>query len=135
MTNNHCVVNFQIMQHFDLSIGVLGFCVFVSGSNLFLYCYFGGRATNDIVSYSNLLFESAWFKLPTEIQKFIVVMIANAQVWNFIVFMYYQGTKSPLRSMESPQSYSKQYSRKRLFEKNLCLKTDIFARNLVNSEY
>ncbi|XP_055309198.1 uncharacterized protein LOC129573051, partial [Sitodiplosis mosellana] len=69
-----------IMQHFDLSIGVLCSCVFISGSNLFLYCYYGGRATIDIVSYSNLLFESAWFKLPIEFQKLVIVMIANAQI-------------------------------------------------------
>lgn len=71
---------FQIIQHFDFSIGVLFFCVFVSGSTMFLYCYFGGRASIDIISYPNLLFQSSWFKLPTEYQKFIVVMIANAQI-------------------------------------------------------
>lgn len=74
-----CISFFQIVQHFDLSIGILCFCVFVSGSNLFLYCYFGGRATIDIVSYANILFESSWYKLPIELQKFIIVMIANGQ--------------------------------------------------------
>lgn len=68
------------MQHFDLSIGVLCFCVFVSGSNLFLYCYYGGRSTIDIVKYPNLFFGSAWYKLPTEFQKYIIIMIANAQL-------------------------------------------------------
>lgn len=66
------------MQHFDLSIGVLLFCVFVSCSNLYLYTY-GGRSTIDILSYPDLLFESAWFTLPTEMQKLIVIIIANAQ--------------------------------------------------------
>lgn len=69
---------FQVLQHFSLNIGVLFVCVFVSSSNLFLYCYFGSRSTQHKLSYSNVLYESMWFELPVGIQRFMIVMIVNA---------------------------------------------------------
>ncbi|XP_031636677.1 odorant receptor 49a-like [Contarinia nasturtii] len=69
----------SVLQKFNLNIGVLFVCVFVSSFNLFLYCYFGNRSTDECFSYANLLFESSWFELPVMLEKFITVMIANAQ--------------------------------------------------------
>lgn len=51
----------------------------MSGSNLYLYCYFGGRSTLDTISYGDLLYESKWFRLPTKLEKYFTFMIANAQ--------------------------------------------------------
>lgn len=70
---------FKVLQKFSLNIGVLFACVIVSGSNLFLYCHFGSRSTQTSLAYANLIYDSEWFQLPTELQKFIIVMIANAQ--------------------------------------------------------
>lgn len=70
---------FQVLQKFSLNIGVLAACVAVSGSNLFLYCYFGSRSTQTSYAYADALYKSEWFHLPMELQKFTIVMIANAQ--------------------------------------------------------
>lgn len=51
----------------------------VSTSLLFFYCFFGKIATDTYGQMSDCLFQSNWFELPIEQQKFFIVMIANAQ--------------------------------------------------------
>ena len=51
----------------------------VSGANLYFYCYYGNRASNDYSQMAHILFESNWNEQSVEVQKFIKMMIANAQ--------------------------------------------------------
>lgn len=48
-------------------------------SNLFCYCYFGVAATESYEEMSNGLYNSKWSELSVDLQKYFVVMIANAQ--------------------------------------------------------
>lgn len=52
----------------------------VSLSTLFLYCYFGQVATDCYEGMANTLYESNWLHLPSNLQKYFVLMIANAQI-------------------------------------------------------
>lgn len=51
----------------------------VSGANLYFYCHFGNRTTSDYSQMTHILFESNWIEQPVELQRFIKMMIANAQ--------------------------------------------------------
>lgn len=52
---------------------------FVSCLNLFVYCFYGKIATESFANMSDNLYDSNWQKLPIELQKHLVVMMANAQ--------------------------------------------------------
>lgn len=58
---------------------ILGFCVFISITNLFLQCYFGHQSTFLRLSYADILYESNWIEFPDSLKKQLIVMIANAQ--------------------------------------------------------
>lgn len=51
----------------------------VSGANLYFYCYYGDRSSNDYSQMTHILFESNWNEQTVELQKFVKIMIANAQ--------------------------------------------------------
>lgn len=46
---------------------------------LFVYCYFGKLATESFLNMSDGLYQSNWFKLPVNLQKYFVPMIQNTQ--------------------------------------------------------
>lgn len=50
-------------------------CVFV----LLTYCFLGTLATDSYQNYADLLYETHWYKLPLNLQKLYILMIANAQ--------------------------------------------------------
>lgn len=64
-------VNFDICLYIMLAIFALAI--------LFLYCYFGEMASNSFEKMINLLFECNWSILPVDLQKYLIIMIANAQ--------------------------------------------------------
>lgn len=47
--------------------------------NLFLYCFFGKMATDSFRDMANCLYRSNWQNLPIHLQKYIILMIGNAQ--------------------------------------------------------
>lgn len=63
--------------NFDASMVIL--ITMVSTSLLFWYCYFGKIATDSFEAMADCLYESNWQSLPIELQKYFIIMIANAQ--------------------------------------------------------
>lgn len=53
--------------------GILGVIIILS------YCYFGQMPTDSYLDFANCLYECNWHKMPVNLQKFYIVMIANAQ--------------------------------------------------------
>lgn len=53
--------------------------IFISGSTLFLYCYYAELATHNLHEFGNELFNSTWYELPLEMQYNYILIIANAQ--------------------------------------------------------
>lgn len=51
----------------------------VSCSNLYVYCYFGKNSTDSYGIMSQFLFESNWFELSVELQRYVILMIGNTQ--------------------------------------------------------
>lgn len=67
------------MKHLGAEFLVIVICVIFSGSNLFLYCYYGKLSTDSYLAFNQSVYESNWYLLPTKIQKSIVHIIGNAQ--------------------------------------------------------
>lgn len=67
------------MKHLGAEFLVIVICVISSGSNLFLYCYYGKFTTDSYLAFNQSVYESNWYLLPSKIQKSIVLLIGNAQ--------------------------------------------------------
>lgn len=48
-------------------------------ANLFLYCYFGAVATESYEKMAKSVYDCKWPELSIDLQKYILVMIMNAQ--------------------------------------------------------
>lgn len=46
---------------------------------LFIYCYYGEAATNNYLNFADTVYEIDWFKLPSNLKGFVILMIQNAQ--------------------------------------------------------
>lgn len=63
---------------------------------LYVYCYFGIKSTESHEEMSECFYECNWLELPFELQKYFVVMIANAQRP-----MYYHGFDVAILNLET----------------------------------
>lgn len=50
-----------------------------SGLNLFVYSYFGHEANENHMEISDCFYQSDWYNLPLYLEKYFVIIIANAQ--------------------------------------------------------
>lgn len=68
------------MKHPDFGILII-LIGFLNGvSQLFIYCYFGKIASTNYEKMAGSLYESAWVEMSSKYQKYLIVMIANAQI-------------------------------------------------------
>lgn len=49
-----------------------------SAGNIFLYSYVGTLSTAQFLRFSDVVYESLWYKFPVELQKYLRLIIANA---------------------------------------------------------
>lgn len=78
----------QQMKHIDFNLAFLLIGIVTGISNIFFYCYFGKLSTDCYSEIPGLLFESDWYLLSVCKQKYILLMIQNAQIP-----LYYHGYK------------------------------------------
>lgn len=55
------------------------FITTIHGLELYLYCYYGKRTTDDYAAFGHRLYETNWMIFPNNLQKILVLMIAHAQ--------------------------------------------------------
>lgn len=70
---------FQLFKHPSFDVVILVSISLMGLLNIFLYCYFGKLATESFEKISNCLYESNWRKLPIKQQKYVLLMMVNAQ--------------------------------------------------------
>lgn len=75
----HGFMHFQLMQNIGFGIMFVLMLVSINILNLFLYCFFGKMATDSFKEMSICLYKTNWQNLPVDLQKFVVLMIGNAQ--------------------------------------------------------
>lgn len=56
------------------------FSITLSEYNIFLYCFYGKKTTNNYLAYADLLYESNWINLPNNLQCLYKLMIAYGQI-------------------------------------------------------
>lgn len=67
------------MKHLSFNIVLVLMAVMISITDLLLYCFFGKAATESHQEIADCLFESNWLDMPIELQKYLILMIANIQ--------------------------------------------------------
>lgn len=69
---------FKVLQPID-SITFLEIvsCIMSTGP-VFFYCLFGAFTTDIFLSFANLAYESTWYKFPNDLQKYIRMIVAEA---------------------------------------------------------
>lgn len=55
------------------------YATFSSLLNLYIYCYFGTFTTSNFEKLETYIYESEWYNLPNDLQKYFIMMIKNAQ--------------------------------------------------------
>lgn len=72
-------VSFKMFAHIDFDFYGVLIGVIVSSANLFVFCYCGELTTNTFLRYTDSLYESNWYSLPTHLQKYYILMISSTQ--------------------------------------------------------
>lgn len=72
--------NLQQIQHLHSTITILTIGGLVSICNLFVYCYYGKLATDSYAQFNNCFYNANWQDLSNGLQKYFIVMMANAQL-------------------------------------------------------
>lgn len=70
---------FQQFHELDFTLLSISALFWSSFFILLLYCVFGKVASSSYENISIYLYEANWVELPLELQKYFVVLIANAQ--------------------------------------------------------
>lgn len=73
------MVSLQESKHPSVNIVLMLFGVFVSGANLFVYCFFGKLASESYTNMADSLYEANWREISIDLQKYMIIMIGNAQ--------------------------------------------------------
>lgn len=69
----------QNLNRGSLTVFVVLVSVCVAISNLFLYCHYGDVTTESFLRFDDSIYELKWYDLPTNLQRPLIAMIANAQ--------------------------------------------------------
>lgn len=70
---------FQQIKHLDTDVCIVLVAIMTSFSNLFLFCHFGKLATESYQRMADSMFNSNWQRFPIELQKYVILIIANMQ--------------------------------------------------------
>lgn len=71
-------------------------CLLASLSNMFLFCYFGRRATDSFENMTDVLYHSKWTEFSPKFRKYFIIAIGNTQRP-----LYYHGFKIMKLDLES----------------------------------
>lgn len=84
------------MHNPDFNLIIIFMALVVSVANFIIYCFFGKLSTESFANMSIALFEANWQMLPIKLQKFFIMMIANAQRP-----LYYHGFNVAILNLET----------------------------------
>lgn len=72
---SHC----QVLESFDSNIFFLLMCASLSTGCVFFFCSVGSYTTDNFLRFADISYESLWYKLPVHLQKYLPLIIADAQ--------------------------------------------------------
>lgn len=86
----------QQMKDTDLEISVDLLAIFFGLSTIFVYCLYGKIATQSFADMADCLYEFNWQTLPIGLQKYVILMMQNAQRP-----LHYHGSKLAVLNLET----------------------------------
>lgn len=95
-TIHFCKKYFQELKHLDFNVAIIFLAVIVGATNLFVFCFYGKLATDSYEKMTKCVFESNWQELPVDLQKYLILMIGNAQRP-----LYYHGFRIAVLNLET----------------------------------
>lgn len=104
---------FQELRHLDFNLCICLIGIGLGISNISLYCYLGKLATESYAKMADCVYDSNWYKMPLNLQKYLVLMIANAQAP-----LHYHGFKIAVLSLETLTKVGKIQIKIHEFDKN-----------------
>lgn len=69
----------QQLKHIDSNLAIALMGMYAGISNLFISCFFGKLATESYSKMTDYLLDTNWYEYPSNLQKYLVVMVANTQ--------------------------------------------------------
>lgn len=75
----HFFLFVQKGRNFDFDTIILIVVAVTNPSWMFLHCFLGKMVTDRYDELSNDLYQSKWYNLPVELQKYFILMLANTQ--------------------------------------------------------
>lgn len=70
-----------MFKHFNINVFVFIFMGTVTVlSNMFMCCYLGKLASDSYKQIADSIYQSNWYELIVDLQKFFIMMIANAHI-------------------------------------------------------
>lgn len=106
----------QQLQGLDYNLCLLVMAIVSNVTTISVYCYFGKMATESFLDMSCCLFESDWLHLPVKLQRFFILMIADAQLP-----LHYHGFHIATLNLETFTKVTKKFK--------------ILINSLLNSEF
>lgn len=91
------VINsFQQIQHPDSDFLTLIIAILCGVANLFLFCFYGKKTTDSYRNIADCLYDCNWHEMPIDQQKYIIMMIMNAQIP-----LHYHGSRIVIMDLET----------------------------------
>lgn len=59
-------------------------CCVIGAANLYLCCFAGAVLTDNTKMFADVLFDTRWWELPNQFQKYYIIMIALTQKPNYL---------------------------------------------------
>lgn len=101
---------YQECRHLDLALPLLLIATTVNLSTLFIYCYFGLMSSDSYGEMADCLYGSNWQRLPTDLQKYIVLVMANMRR-----SLYYHGFEVFVLDLRTSLKVNHYFFFKRIF--------------------
>lgn len=69
----------QVMKSLNSNIFIVLQCVPLGTGYVFLFCSVGSYTTDNFLRFADISYESLWYKFPPDLQKYLRLIIADAQ--------------------------------------------------------
>lgn len=84
-------VIFSLQAFKNLNLNIVILILYVEANTdgaVVLFCYAGSLTMDEFHRYGDIAYEFEWIEMPIELQKFILLIIADAQ--HPLIFEYYR---------------------------------------------
>lgn len=78
--NRFCIFRSKLFGSFDAHFFLVTAALSTAILSILPYCYVGSMTTEQLLDIANIVYSSHWYKAPVERQKYLQLIIHNAQI-------------------------------------------------------